>query len=144
MGCFLHFISELLEINDITSAQLTVGFLADLIQRPSLFVGSLSVCSRTHVCSNHAYVLGLVCQDQRQAPWVCEVFPSCIAPCLGSPRPLIIPTLELSLCHYLSHAHARSLFFFTHSVCVSLSLSVISLFMFDLFTVLHQLMMVQG
>lgn len=127
-----------------------VGFLADLTHMCSQFVCeySLSVCFCTQVCSDHAYVLGLVCQDQRQAPRVCEVFPSCIAPCLGSPRPLIIPTLaliSLPLSLPCTHTHTHTVsFLLSHSACVSLSLSVISLFMFDLFAVLHQLMMVQG
>lgn len=141
--------SELLEMNEITSAQLTVwNFIQTSHSKTSRFASSWSACFCSHAHAAHAYVLGLICQDQRQAPRVCEVFPSCISPCLGSPRPLIIPTLTLiSLSRYLSltRTHALSLLFFLIlPVFLPLSLSVIYLFMFDLFAVLHRLMMVQG
>lgn len=140
-------LSELFEKNYITSAQMTVGILADLTRwfmQVCLFAGSLSMCFCTVMRRDHTYVLGLVCQDQRQAPRVCEVFPSCIAPCLGSPRPLIIPTLSLtSLPLCLSCAHTL-VSCFSFCVCIFLTLCDLSLFMFDLFAVLHQLMMVQG
>lgn len=128
---FFRFLSELMEFNYITSALLTVGFLADLTQwyiHVCLFVSSLSMCSCTLMCRDHTYVLGLVCQDQRQAPRVCEVFPSCIAPCLGSPRPLIIPTLSLiSLLLSLSCAHALVSCFSFH-VCFSPALCDLSVY----------------
>lgn len=129
-----HSMSGLMDINYITSAQLTAGFLA---AAPAVVGAHVRAPIR-------AYVSGLVCQDQRQAPRVCEVFPSCISPCLGSPRPLIIPTLAL-ISLPLSPPRTRS-GFSSSSFCPrsSLSLSVISLFMFDLFAVLHRLMTVQG
>lgn len=96
-----------------------------------LFVGTF-VCVFfffcTQVCGDHAYVLGLVCQDQRQAPRVCEVFPSCIAPCLGSPRPLIIPTLAL-ISLPLSPSHTHALFSsFSFCLCFSLPLCDLSVY----------------
>lgn len=61
--------------------------------------------------------------DQRDAPRLCEVFPSCITPRLSSHRPLIIHTLTLT------------------SLSFSFSLATISPFLFDLFAVPHRLMM---
>lgn len=113
--------SELLEMNEITSAQLTVwNFIQTSHSKTSRFASSWSACFCSHAHAAHAYVLGLICQDQRQAPRVCEVFPSCISPCLGSPPPLIIPTLTLiSLPLSLSHTHTRSLSsLLSHSACV--------------------------
>lgn len=112
------------EWNHICTAD-CVGFHS----KTSRFASSWSACFCSHVHAVHAYVLGLICQDHRQAPWVCEVFPSCISPCLGSPRPLIIPTLTLiSLPLSLSHTHTRSLSsLLSHSACVSPALPLCDL-----------------
>lgn len=111
------------EWNHICTAD-CVGFHS----KTSRFASSWSACFCSHAHAVHAYVLGLICQDHRQAPWVCEVFPSCISPCLGSPRPLIIPTLTLiSLPLSLSHTHTRSLSSFSFCLCFSRSPSLWSL-----------------
>lgn len=62
----------------------------------------------------------------------------------GQPTPTHHPHINAHLSPAISLMHTHTLSFLLLIQSVFLSLSVISLFMFDLFAVLHQLMMVQG
>lgn len=137
-----HFLSELMEINGITSAQTTVGSLT-VLTRWYVHV-CLFVSVSAHSCAGIIPTCwGLFAKIRRRRPGYVKCSHHASLHAWATHAHSSSPHYRLPPSYYLSHAHTLS-FLVSHSVCVSFSLSVISLFMFDLFAVLHQLMMVQG